>query len=270
MSNEISRYGGWYVHSNPNYEDFEMWNSVCEDAEPDWEYRNSQRAEREEREREARAVNRREQERREAEAKARKKKEEQELERKQSEILAKASRKAARLKQERKEREQREQRERAERQACLQEELERMEIAKVQQANNLLDVLNELLAEIRAAKDASKTVYEEEDALLGAEEDKDHPSSCENDRSADAAKVRSQLLANVFGVKKTMIEDDGSQTKNLKPSNSGLALELDHLEDLLRTMAESLSREQEEKVSSEDTTQNQPSAATWWASCVMM
>jgi len=68
MSDEISRYGGWYKHSNPNYEDFEMWNSVCEDAEPDWEYRNSQRAKREEREREARAAARQEQGRREIEA----------------------------------------------------------------------------------------------------------------------------------------------------------------------------------------------------------
>ncbi|CAD0109903.1 unnamed protein product [Aureobasidium uvarum] len=40
----IPRYGG-YKHSNPNYEDFEMWNSVCEDAEPDWEYKEAQREE---------------------------------------------------------------------------------------------------------------------------------------------------------------------------------------------------------------------------------
>jgi CRISPR/Cas system-associated protein Cas10 (large subunit of type III CRISPR-Cas system) len=65
----IPRYAG-YQHSNPNYEDFEMWNTVCEDAEPGWEYRNVQREEKEqkareekeERERESREA-RREQER---------------------------------------------------------------------------------------------------------------------------------------------------------------------------------------------------------------
>jgi hypothetical protein len=60
----IPRYGG-YIHSNPNYEDFEMWNSVCEDAEQDWASRNAERAEREERERTARQAARREEERRE-------------------------------------------------------------------------------------------------------------------------------------------------------------------------------------------------------------
>ncbi|KAG9596215.1 hypothetical protein KCU77_g5499, partial [Aureobasidium melanogenum] len=38
----IPRYGG-YKHSSPCYEDFEMWNSVCEDAEPGWEYKEAQR-----------------------------------------------------------------------------------------------------------------------------------------------------------------------------------------------------------------------------------
>lgn len=38
----ISRYGG-YKHSSPRYEDFEMWNSPCEDAEPGWTYKEAQR-----------------------------------------------------------------------------------------------------------------------------------------------------------------------------------------------------------------------------------
>ncbi|KAG9683021.1 hypothetical protein KCU95_g13746, partial [Aureobasidium melanogenum] len=40
----IPRYGG-YKHSSPVYEDFEMWNSVCEDAEPGWEWKESRRLE---------------------------------------------------------------------------------------------------------------------------------------------------------------------------------------------------------------------------------
>lgn len=44
----IPRYGG-YKHASPVYEDFEMWNSVCEDAEPGWEWKESQRLEEEER-----------------------------------------------------------------------------------------------------------------------------------------------------------------------------------------------------------------------------
>jgi oxalate decarboxylase/phosphoglucose isomerase-like protein (cupin superfamily) len=49
MSNHdtpIPRYAG-HQHSNPNYEDFEMWNVVCEDAELDWEYSSARREERE-------------------------------------------------------------------------------------------------------------------------------------------------------------------------------------------------------------------------------
>jgi hypothetical protein len=49
----IPRYAG-YQHSNPNYEDFEMWNCVCEDAEPGWEYKQHERVEREQTAREER------------------------------------------------------------------------------------------------------------------------------------------------------------------------------------------------------------------------
>lgn len=38
----IPRYGG-YKHSSSRYEDFEMWNSPCEDAEPGWTYKEAQR-----------------------------------------------------------------------------------------------------------------------------------------------------------------------------------------------------------------------------------
>lgn len=41
-NNSILRYAG-YKHSSPVYEDFKMWYSVCEDAEPGWEYKESQR-----------------------------------------------------------------------------------------------------------------------------------------------------------------------------------------------------------------------------------
>ncbi|KAH0371561.1 hypothetical protein KCU65_g1851, partial [Aureobasidium melanogenum] len=47
-NDSIPRYGG-YKHSSPVYEDFEMWNSVCEDAEPGWEWKESQRQKREQR-----------------------------------------------------------------------------------------------------------------------------------------------------------------------------------------------------------------------------
>ncbi|KAG9591952.1 hypothetical protein KCU77_g6694, partial [Aureobasidium melanogenum] len=47
-NDSIPRYGG-YKHSSSRYEDFEMWNSVCEDAEPGWEYKETQRLEKKER-----------------------------------------------------------------------------------------------------------------------------------------------------------------------------------------------------------------------------
>ncbi|KAH0347505.1 hypothetical protein KCU83_g6687, partial [Aureobasidium melanogenum] len=47
-NDSIPRYGG-YKHSSSCYEDFEMWNSVCEDAEPGWEYKETQRLEKKER-----------------------------------------------------------------------------------------------------------------------------------------------------------------------------------------------------------------------------
>jgi hypothetical protein len=100
----ISRYGG-YVHSNPNYEDFKMWNSACEDAEPDWEYRNAQREEREQREKAQRAAERMEQERKEQEQKEKRQREEQE--RKEWKARRALARKEA-ARREQKEREQKE------------------------------------------------------------------------------------------------------------------------------------------------------------------
>lgn len=172
MSDEIPRYGGWYKHSNPNYEDFEMWNSVCEDAEPDWEYRNSQRAEREDREREERAAARRDQERREQEAREKRAKEEKE--RKEVEaILAIARRENAKWQQQRKEAEawkaikDMEEQKRKERET--REALE-SELAK---KTELVASLSRQLAVLLRNKDTQGTQYEEEDAVLGAEDDRD-------------------------------------------------------------------------------------------------
>ncbi|KAG9839927.1 hypothetical protein KCU98_g9015, partial [Aureobasidium melanogenum] len=41
-NDSIPGYGGC-KHPSSCYEDFEMWNSVCEDAEPGWEYKEAQR-----------------------------------------------------------------------------------------------------------------------------------------------------------------------------------------------------------------------------------
>lgn len=267
MSDEIPRYGGWYKHSNPNYEDFEMWNSVCEDAEPDWEYRNSQRAAREEVERQERAAARQEKERREAAVRERRRREEKET--KELEVKRLAARKeAAREEQERNEREEIQEQKR-EREA--QEEMKReANIAKTKQANNILDTLNQLLAEIRLQRPAEKVVYEEKDAVLGAEEGRDQTSSYQIDRSADAARTRAQILADAFGVKKTTSTDDGPWAKNGKSSDPELVLELDHLEDILRTMAESLRAEQDQGVESEDISRDQRPAVGWSVGCVLM
>jgi len=266
MSDEISRYGGWYKHSNPNYEDFEMWNSVCEDAEPDWEYRNSQRAKREDREREARAAARQEQERREVEARNKKQREEQES-REWNAARTAARKEAARKEQESKERKQREEQEKAEKEA--QEEMKRKaDIAKAKQANDLLDTLNQLLAEIRLKENVEKTRYEEEDAVLGAEEDRDFTSSYEKARFADAARARFQALEDAFGVKKTTSTNSSDDTGHGKSVDTDLTFELNHLEDILKTMAESLRAERTEEVRSKD--QDQNLSAGWSVGCVLM
>ncbi|KAH0289100.1 hypothetical protein M436DRAFT_65915 [Aureobasidium namibiae CBS 147.97] len=265
MSDEISRYGGWYKHSNPNYEDFEMWNSVCEDAEPNWGYRNSQRAEREEREREARATNRKEQERREVEARKRRQREEQEREERDATRTA-ARKEAARKEQESKERKQKEKKEKE-----AQEEMKKKkkaDIANAKQANDLLDTLNQLLAEIRHQKNVEKTRYEEEDAVLGAEEDRDWTSSYEKARSVDAARSRFQVLADAFGVKKTTSANYTDHADHRKSVNPDLAFELNHLEDILETMAESLRAEQTEEVRSKG--HDQTLSAGWSLGCILM
>jgi len=143
------------------------------------------------------------------------------------------------------------------------------DIAKAKQANDLLDTLNQLLAEIRLKKNAQKTRYEEEDAALGAEEDKDFTSPYEMARFTDFARARFQALEDGFGVKKTTstnytdyADHDG------KSVNPDLASELNHLENILRTMAESLRAEQTEEVRSKN--QGQNLSAGWSVSCVLM
>jgi len=266
MSDEISRYGGWYKHSNPNYEDFEMWNSVCEDAEPDWEYRNSQRAKREEREREARAAARQEQGRREVEA--RKKRQREEQERKEWNAARTAARKeTARQEQEGEERKQREEQEKEEKEA--QEEMKKeADMAKAKQAHDLLNTLNQLLAETRLQKNAEKTRFEEKDAVPGAEEDRDFTSSYEKAKSADAARTRFQALSDAFGVKKTTSANYTHHADHGKSVDTDLASELNHLEDILKTMAESLRAEQTEEVRPKD--QDQTPSAGWSMGCVLM
>lgn len=263
MSDEISRYGGWYKHSNPNYEDFEMWNSVCEDVEPDWEYRNLQRAKREEREREARAAARQEQGRREIEARNKRQREEQEMKEWEAARTA-AKKEATRKEQENKERKQREEQEEKEKE----EMKKKADIAKAKQANDLLDTLNQLLTEIRHQNTAEKTRYEEQDAVLGAEEDRDQTSSYEKVRFVDAARTRFQALEDAFGVKKTISADYSDHADRGKSVSTDLASELNHLEDILRTMAESLRAEQTEEVRSKD--QNQTPATGWSVACVLM
>ena len=146
---------------------------------------------------------------------------------------------------------------------------EQLKREKAEQINDLRVSLHKFLLVLQK-RNAEKTGAEEEDAVLGAEEDRDLTSQYESDRSADAARIRSQILADSFGVKRTTLEDDVSQTRNEKSVDPKLVSELDHLEDLLRTMAESLRIEQEEKVRSEDTTKDQPPAAGWFGTCVLM
>lgn len=140
---------------------------------------------------------------------------------------------------------------------------------KAEQMNDLKAALHKFLLVLQK-RNAETTGAEEEDAVLGAEEDRDLTSPYDDDRSADAARTRSQILTDTFGVKKTTNEDDGSQTRNEKSVDPKLVSELDHLEDLLRAMAESLRTEKEERVRSEDTTKDQPPAAGWFGTCVLM
>lgn len=73
-------------------------------------------------------------------------------------------------------------------------------------------------------------------------------------------------------------EDDRPQNQHEKPVDSNLVFELDHVEDILRTMAESLRTEQEERVradeaesvNNEDTAHTQPSAAGWSGGRILM
>lgn len=86
------------------------------------------------------------------------------------------------------------------------------------------------------------------------------------------------MLADAFGDEKTRFTDSRSQAEHQKPAGPDLVFELDHLEDILRTMAESLRAEQEERMTTEesesfrsgDTDQNQPPAAGWSVGCILM
>jgi hypothetical protein len=269
----ISRYGG-YVHSNPNYEDFEMWNSVCEDAEPDWEYRNAQREEREQHERALRATDRMEQERKEQEQKEKRQREEQE--RKEWEARRALARKEA-ARRERKEKEEeatrREHAEAFQKLEKLQEELERsINITKM----DLQRAYRNLQESQRQAES-----YERRSEAV-------HPGSRPHwtSQNEEATKdTRSFLDVHhnrsyhfeeedaVLGAK-----DDRHQTTHEKLVDTNLVFELNHVEDILRTMAESLRSEQEEtmrsdeakSVDNEDTTHTQPSALGWSGGCILM
>lgn len=269
----IPRYGG-YVHSNPNYEDFEMWNSVCEDAEPDWEYRNAQREKREQREREERAAARRQQEREEAERRQRKQREEQE--RREWEARRALARKEA-ARRERKEKEEeatrREHAEAFQKLEKLQEELERsINITKM----DLQRAYRNLQESQRQAES-----YERRSEAV-------HPGSQPHGTSqTEEASDNTQYLLVIhhnhssdFEEEDAVLgaEDDRLHIEHGKPIDPNLVFELDHVEDILRTMAESLRSEQEEtmrsdeakSVDDEEITHTQRSAAGWSGGCILM
>ena len=305
MSNPpISRYGG-YVHSNPNYEDFETWNSVCEDAEPDWEYRNVQREAREQREREERAAARRQREREEAEQRERKQREEQE--RKEREARRALERKeAARKEQEKKEREQKEEEEEEQKVIRalvikrMQEELKKME--KEEEAL-WEEALREEEAEVywklrRSQEELERTVNITKMGLEQAKQDLResqretgsywgrseavHPGSQHEEATKDTRSFlgvhhnRNSDLEEEDAV--LGAEDDRPQAKHETPVDPDLVFELDYVEDILRTMAESLRTEQEDRmkaneaksVSNEDTTHTRPPAAGWSGGCILV
>ncbi|KAG9749823.1 hypothetical protein KCU73_g6732, partial [Aureobasidium melanogenum] len=82
-NDSIPRYGG-YKHSSPVYEDFEMWNSVCEDDEPGWEYKEAQRLAKKERKKAKKEVVRKAKEEKEKKEVARRKEETAEMRKSQT------------------------------------------------------------------------------------------------------------------------------------------------------------------------------------------
>ena len=224
MSDEtpISRYGG-YIHSNPNYEDFEMWNCVCKDAEIDWEYRHHGREEREQREREQS-----EREQKEREQKEREQKEREQREREQRE---------------------RQQREREARHALEQyleyqteqhliwrryeEDLQRL------QRRNEEELQTRRTAHPARPNQTNETSTnqpilepEEEDAVLGAEEES--PTLGAQDNRVESQSTQTQAPTESAGVGNTRSTDDQLQLKQ------DLLFELSRLKALLKQMSERL------------------------------
>jgi hypothetical protein len=317
----IPRYGG-YIHSNPNYEDFEMWNSFCEDAEPDWASRNAERAEREERERTARQAARREEERREVIRRAQRERErlkreseirEREVARKEKvERAEKAEREQlerAKLEKEQQEKEaiRREQEKEAKQALARKESIRREQEKKEQEQEEKRERKREAdlaLAreaankEIQGQLDIAKAAQEAEQQLQQTEMEANDeycqrwvetiesglPSTStseEQEPDKDLSADLTQRLLNLLrrrNAERTGFEDDKTQTERGEPVDPDLAIELNHLRDILRAIAESLRAEQAERkrneemerAKSEDTTKDQPPAASWYAGCISM
>ncbi|CAD0109904.1 unnamed protein product [Aureobasidium uvarum] len=101
-------------------------------------------------------------------------------------------------------------------------------------------------------------------------------------RSNHAARHRTQALANILNYDDEEqdampgTEDDTCETRSIMPERE-LAFELDELEDLLRTMAESLRTEdadrmraqEAERTTTDDDTQNQTSPTGWSGTCTI-
>ena len=92
-----------------------------------------------------------------------------------------------------------------------------------------------------------------------------------------AAKTGSQVLADASDIE-TASKDHDPHIEHKRSVDPNLVFELEHLEDILRTIAESLRSEQkeesrvgeEQKAGNEETAQDQPPAAGWFGSCVLM
>jgi hypothetical protein len=317
----IPRYGG-YIHSNPNYEDFGMWNSVCEDAEPDWESRNAERAEREERERVARQAVRREEERRELRERERVERERMErerverererverVERAEREQLEKEQPEQERLEKEQQEKEamSREQ-ERGAKQTLATKEATRKEQEKKEQEQKEKREKNREAAlalnreavkkEIQKRADIAKATQEAEQQLQQTEMEANDaycqrwietvesglPFASRSERQEPASDISADLTQRLLDLlrrrnaEKTESENDKPQAERGESVDPDLATELNHLRDILTAIAESLRAEQverreneeTERAKSEDTTKNQPSAASWYAGCSLM
>jgi hypothetical protein len=214
-------------------------------------------------------------------AKLEKEQREKEAIRKEQEREAKqalARKEATRRGQEKKEREQEEKRERKReadlalaREAVKKEIQRKLDVAKAEEAEQQLQEL-----QMEANDEYCQRWIETVESGLPSTS-----TSEEQEPAKDLSADLTQRLLNILrrrNAERTGFEDDKTQTERGESVDPDLAIELNHLRDILRAIAECLRAEQAERrvmkkwreQSPEDTTKDQPPAASWYAGCISM